>query len=207
MGLKRRLFTKEFELAAVRRLEQGAAIAEVARALEVSANLLHRWRRAFCKHPFNNCPGQGTRSPAPDGRIEQERMLQALPGIHGLPQDGRRNASLAGTNAGTHGGTGQDQPAWLLPFSGRVQAKIGCRYGVARFRPAYRAGMAELWAAAHYGGAAPARLGGKPEVRVSPHARGQSAVRAQAQVLGDDGLQPRTQGVSQFWRGIWCRPA
>ena len=36
MGLSRRLFTKEFKLAAVRRLEQGVSIAEVARGLEVN---------------------------------------------------------------------------------------------------------------------------------------------------------------------------
>jgi transposase-like protein len=45
MGLSRRQFTKEFKLAAVRRLEQGVSIAEAARALEVSPNVLHRWRR------------------------------------------------------------------------------------------------------------------------------------------------------------------
>jgi transposase len=32
MGLSRRLFTKEFKLAAVRRLEQGVSIGEVARS-------------------------------------------------------------------------------------------------------------------------------------------------------------------------------
>ena len=47
MGLSRRLFTKEFKLAAVRRLEQGVSMAEAARALEVSPNVLHRWRREF----------------------------------------------------------------------------------------------------------------------------------------------------------------
>ena len=34
MGLSRRIFTKEFKLAAVRRLEQGVSIGEAARALE-----------------------------------------------------------------------------------------------------------------------------------------------------------------------------
>ena len=47
MGLSRRLFTKEFKLAAVRRLEQGVSIGEAARALEVNPNVLHRWRREF----------------------------------------------------------------------------------------------------------------------------------------------------------------
>jgi transposase len=42
MGLSRRRFTREFKLVALQRLEQGISIAEVARALEVNPNLLHR---------------------------------------------------------------------------------------------------------------------------------------------------------------------
>ncbi len=45
MGLNRRKFTREFKEAAVRRLELGASVAEVSRASEVNANVLHRWRR------------------------------------------------------------------------------------------------------------------------------------------------------------------
>ena len=60
MGLSRRQFTKEFKLAAVRRLEQGVSIAEAARALEVNANVLHRWRREFRQAPGNAFPGNGT---------------------------------------------------------------------------------------------------------------------------------------------------
>jgi transposase-like protein len=53
MGLSRRQFTQEFKLAAVRRLEQGVSIAEVARGLEVNPNVLHRWRREFRQGPGN----------------------------------------------------------------------------------------------------------------------------------------------------------
>ena len=59
MGLSRRQFTKEFKLAAVRRLEQGVSIAEVARALEVNPNVLHRWRREFRHGPGNALSGNG----------------------------------------------------------------------------------------------------------------------------------------------------
>ncbi len=45
MGLSRRMFTKEFKRAAVQRLERGSSMGEVARALEVNPNVLHRWRR------------------------------------------------------------------------------------------------------------------------------------------------------------------
>ena len=103
MGMSRRQFTKEFKLAAVRRLEQGVSIGEVARALEVNPNLLHRWRREFRQGPGNAFSGNG-KPRWSEGRIaelerkigqqaleidflkgclqriEQQRMLQALNG-------------------------------------------------------------------------------------------------------------------------------
>jgi transposase-like protein len=103
MGLSRRQFTKEFKLAAVRRLEQGVSITEVARGVEVNPNVLHRWRREFREAPGNVFPGNGKQRWS-EGRIaelerkigqqtleidflkgclqriEEQRMLQALTG-------------------------------------------------------------------------------------------------------------------------------
>jgi transposase len=103
MGLSRRQFTKEFKLAAIQRLERGVSIGEVARALEVNPNVLHRWRREFRQAPGNSFPGNGNRRWS-EGRIaelerkigqqaleidflkgclqriEEQRMLQALTG-------------------------------------------------------------------------------------------------------------------------------
>ena len=103
MGLSRRTFTKEFKLAAVRRLEQGVSIGEAARALEVNPNVLHRWRREFRQGSGNVFPGNGQQRWS-EGRIaelerkvgqqaleidflkgclqriEEQRMLQALNG-------------------------------------------------------------------------------------------------------------------------------
>src|SRR5450631_2764595 len=115
MGLTRRLFTKEFKLAAARRLEQGVSMGEAARALEVSPNVLHRWRREFRQGTGNAFPGNGKERWA-EGRIaelerkigqqaleidflkgclqrvEQQRMLQALTGNpRGLPEGPRRS--------------------------------------------------------------------------------------------------------------------
>ncbi len=59
MGVSRRQFTREFKLAAVRRLEAGVSLAEVARGLEVNPNVLHRWRREFRQAPGNAFPGNG----------------------------------------------------------------------------------------------------------------------------------------------------
>ena len=103
MGLARRQFTREFKLAAIQRLEEGVSLGEVARALEVNPNVLHRWRREFRHGPGNAFPGLGKRRWS-EGRvaelerkigqqtleidflkrclqrIEQQRMLQALSG-------------------------------------------------------------------------------------------------------------------------------
>ena len=59
MGLSRRQFRKEFKLAAVRRLEAGVSLAEVARGLEVNPNVLQRWRREFRQAPGSAFPGSG----------------------------------------------------------------------------------------------------------------------------------------------------
>src|ERR1700745_3503989 len=80
MGLSRRKFMKEFKLAAVRRLEQGVSVAEVARAMEVNPNVLHRWRSQFREAPGNACPGNGKQRWS-EGRVaELERKIgqQAL---------------------------------------------------------------------------------------------------------------------------------
>jgi transposase len=80
MGLSRRTFTREFKLQAVRRLEMGVSVAELARALEVNPNVLHRWRREQQQGPGNSFPGNGRRRWA-EGRIaELERKVgrQAL---------------------------------------------------------------------------------------------------------------------------------
>jgi len=75
MGLSRRRFTREFKLAAIQRLEQGISIAEVARAMEVNPNVLHRWRKEFRQGPGNAFPGQGQRRWS-EGRIaELERKI------------------------------------------------------------------------------------------------------------------------------------
>ena len=70
MGLSRRKFTKEFKEEAVRRLELGASLAEVARACEVNPNVLHRWRRELRDYGTNAFIGHGQR------RAEESRMAE-----------------------------------------------------------------------------------------------------------------------------------
>ena len=75
MGVSRRTFTKEFKLAAVRRLEAGVSMAEVARAVEVSPNVLHRWVREFRQGPGNAFPGHGQRRWSEGKVAELERKV------------------------------------------------------------------------------------------------------------------------------------
>ena len=75
MGLSRRQFTREFKLAAVRRLEAGVSLAEVSRGLEVSPNVLHRWVREFRQAPGNAFPGQGQRRWSEGKVAELERKI------------------------------------------------------------------------------------------------------------------------------------
>ena len=75
MGQRRRKFTKEFKEAAVRRLELGASVAEVARGCEVDPNVLHRWRRELHEHGAKAFSGNG-RSRAEENRVaELERKV------------------------------------------------------------------------------------------------------------------------------------
>jgi transposase-like protein len=68
MGMSRRQFTKEFKEAAVRRLELGASVGEVARACEVNPNVLHRWKRELHDHGVKAFVGNGR------PRAEEERV-------------------------------------------------------------------------------------------------------------------------------------
>ncbi len=75
MGVSRRKFTKEFQLAAVRRLETGASMAEVARACEVNPNVRHRWRREFGDGVDRAFPGLGRRKADESQLAELERKI------------------------------------------------------------------------------------------------------------------------------------
>ena len=80
MGLSRRKFTKEFKEEAVRRLELGASLVEVARACEVNPNVLHRWRRELREYGAQAFAGNGQRRAEEQHVVELERKVgrQAL---------------------------------------------------------------------------------------------------------------------------------
>ena len=106
----RRKFTKEFKQTAVRRLEGGQSVAEVARALEVNPSELHRWRRELQEHGDRAFVGAGKKRAEASQmaalerkvgqqameidflkralqHVEEQRLLRAL--NNGAPSTGR----------------------------------------------------------------------------------------------------------------------
>ena len=73
--VSRRRFTREFKLAAVKRLEQGASMGAVARACEVNPNVLHRWRRELRHGGPKAFPGLGKRREAESEVAALERKI------------------------------------------------------------------------------------------------------------------------------------
>ena len=79
MGKKRRQYTKEFKIEAVRLIvEEGRPISEVARELGIGENLLHRWKKKYEEGEIDPFPGQGRLSPEDEElrrlRRENERL-------------------------------------------------------------------------------------------------------------------------------------
>ena len=71
----RRKFTKEFKQTAVRRLNSGQSVAEVARALEVHPSDLHRWRREIGEHGERAFSGAGKQRAEETKVAELERKV------------------------------------------------------------------------------------------------------------------------------------
>ena len=106
----RRKFTKDFKQEAVRLLNSGKTVTEVARTLEVHPSELHRWRRELQEHGARAFSGAGKKR-AEEGRVaelerkvgqqameidflkralqhvEEQRLLRAL--NNGAPSTGR----------------------------------------------------------------------------------------------------------------------
>ena len=73
--MSRRKFSKEFKLAAIRRLQSGQSAAEVARALEVHPTDLYRWRHELDEHGEHAFQGVGKKRAEQDKVAELERKI------------------------------------------------------------------------------------------------------------------------------------
>src|SRR5215212_11400446 len=74
MARARKTYTPEFKLQAVKMItDQKLSVAEVARRLGVSENLLHTWKKAVAKDGTDAFPGSGHLTPLE----EENRRLKA----------------------------------------------------------------------------------------------------------------------------------
>ena len=83
MVKSRRVFTREFKLAAVKELESGKPLGYVARQLEVSPNTLHRWRREFREQPTTAFSVRAAVSLSPEKRpcvVTSKPAIERRPG-------------------------------------------------------------------------------------------------------------------------------
>jgi transposase len=71
--MARKTYTREFKLQALRMVEQGLSVAEVARQLAVGENCLRNWRKAAREHGEAAFPGHGR----PSAADEELRRLRA----------------------------------------------------------------------------------------------------------------------------------
>ena len=73
MGKKRKQYTKEYKVEAVRLIfEEGRSLSEVARELGTAQSLLHRWKKKSEEGKIDPFPGQGRLSPE-DEELRQLR--------------------------------------------------------------------------------------------------------------------------------------
>lgn len=75
MSMTRRVFTREFKLAAMKELDSGKPPGYVARRLELNPNTLQRWRREFKNQPTKAFSGLGKRMLANSREAELERKI------------------------------------------------------------------------------------------------------------------------------------
>jgi transposase len=74
MAKKRRTFTREFKVAAIKLItEQGYSYAEAARQLGILDNQLRQWKKQFDADATQAFPGQGNRSPL-EAEVERLRV-------------------------------------------------------------------------------------------------------------------------------------
>lgn len=75
MSTSRRTFTREFKVAAIKRLQTGMPVGRVARELQVSPNQLHSWKRQFEEKPNSAFSGEGRRRGEETQVAELERKI------------------------------------------------------------------------------------------------------------------------------------
>lgn len=75
MDLARRVYTRDLKIAAMREIDNGRGISEVARQLELNPQILWRWRSDWRARGEAAFPGIGRRA-VPEGLSELQRIAE-----------------------------------------------------------------------------------------------------------------------------------
>jgi transposase len=79
MGERRRKFSREFKIEAVKLVtEGGQTVAETARELGINASLLARWKRQFAEDGGQAFPGKGRMKPLEEEIRRLQREVRRL---------------------------------------------------------------------------------------------------------------------------------
>jgi putative transposase len=117
MAKTRRMFTREFELEAIKRItEQGRSLIEVSRDLEIGESTLRSWKQAFANTSEQAFPGQGN-LPA----LEEElRRLRAENKRLQMERDKKSDGVLRQGVVMRYGFIEEHRPRWPVRLMCRV---------------------------------------------------------------------------------------
>jgi len=73
VAISRRIFSRDFKLAAIEQIESGKSLARVARELELHENVLRRWKQEIQQNPSRAFSGKGNiRSTNREAELERK---------------------------------------------------------------------------------------------------------------------------------------
>src|SRR5271157_2488865 len=224
MLVPRQQYSRELKMAAMREIESGKGIAEVARMFQVSPKRLETWKGEWRAKGELAFPGNGSRPQAKldaeqiaqlERKIGQQAMeiefLKKPCGVSGsIPCQSSPVATPSlSTNpaSGRNGGSGEralpgrgSEPGRILSFSGATATQRS-RHGFTQPNPTRRAAVARLRLSSRACRTVATGLDGEPQVRTALDAGRQPAVFAAAEVYSDHRLETRAAHLPELGRG------
>ena len=208
MLVPRQQYSRELKIAAMREIETGKGITEVARMFQVSPKRLETWKGEWRAKGELAFPGNASR---PQSKLDADRIAQlerkigqqameieflkkpcgvsgsipcqsspmATPSLSANPASGRRGGSGEWTVPSSG-----SEPVRVLPLSGATAAQSSC-HGLTQPNPTRRAAMARLRLSSRARRTLAAGLDGEPQVCTALDAGRQPAVFAAAEVYSD----------------------
>jgi transposase len=113
MDLTRRTYNRDLKVAAMREIDTGRTIAEVARQLQLSPTLLQRWRSEWMALGESAFPGGGRRQMPPTTAMTELRRIAELERqIYELKKNLSRSADIHQSELFKDGAAVKDSVDW-----------------------------------------------------------------------------------------------